>query len=375
MDSFKGCLSAREASEAVAQGLIQSYPGIEIEIVEISDGGESLLESLRHCGDMEMRRIATCDALKRGIESRYLSGRMESNGLETSIVEMSQSAGLTLLRHEERNPWFTTTYGVGQILREALRGTRRVILGLGGSATNDAGLGALQALGARFMDSRGKEISEPICGRHLAEIADIDLDGMKDMEETEWILACDVDAEFTGETGASRVYAPQKGADPVMVERLETGMRHMEEVFARRLGIDIRGMKGMGAAGGMSGGVYAVMKSLGAGIELKRGIDISLDANCFDAKIEDADLIVTGEGSIDRQTLQGKTAMGVMRRGKARGMEVAILAGKVSDADELRRGGFARVIDINAGYGKDEDMEHRFAAAKERIIKASARML
>ena len=276
------------------------------------------------------------DPLGRPISVRYgIVGKM-------AIIEMAAASGLPLLREEERNPLLTSTYGTGEMIMDAVkRGCRDFLVGLGGSATNDAGMGMLQALGFRFYDIDDQEIIDG-CGGRLQDVARIDDTGVKDaVRQCRFTVACDVDTPFCGSEGAAYVFAPQKGADMEMLARLDSGMVSFAEVIEKTYGIDVTSMAGAGAAGGMGGGSYAFLNAT-----LKRGVDMVLDAIDFDSIIRGADLVVTGEGKIDYQTVKGKTAAGVLARAKAQDIPVVAIAGRVEMCDSVAQMGFAGVYPI-----------------------------
>lgn len=338
IDSFKGCLPSQEAGEAAACGVRRAWPGCQTLIVPVADGGEGLLEALvsasggslvsihAHCPLMEVREA--CYGLSR-------------DG-QTAFVEMARISGLPLVPEARRNPLLTTTYGTGELIRDALgRGCRRVLIGLGGSATNDAGMGMLQALGFRFLDNEGKETAPG--GQALKEVERIDdADVLPAVRETEFLAACDVRNPFYGPDGAAYVFAPQKGATPEQVEELDEGLRRFSEVIRRHTGKDISTLPGAGAAGGMGGGLAAFLHA-----ELKPGIELMLDTAGFPALLRDADLVITGEGRADRQTLMGKVPAGILAEARKQGIPVALLAGQVEDEVALLEAGFKTVCCIN----------------------------
>jgi glycerate kinase len=255
---------------------------------------------------------------------------------------MAAASGLPLIKIEERNPWITSTYGTGEIIMDAIaRGCRKFLVGIGGSATNDAGVGMLQAMGFRFYDSSGELISSG-SGGELARIAQIDDSQVcAAVMDSVFTIACDVDTPFCGPDGAAPVFAPQKGADAKMVDLLDKGMTSFAKVILDKYGIDVVPVSGAGAAGGMGGAFYAFLHA-----NLKKGIDMVLDAIDFDTTIAGADLVITGEGKIDFQTAKGKTAAGVLARAKKQGIPVVAIGGCVEMCDSLNAMGFAGIYPI-----------------------------
>lgn len=249
---------------------------------------------------------------------------------------------MPLLKSDERNPLKTSTYGTGQLICDALdRGCRKILVGIGGSATNDAGMGMLQVLGFRFLDAQGNQL-QPV-GENLQLVSSIDSTGRHpDLDKTEFVVACDVKAPLYGRNGAAYVFAPQKGADQKMVEMLDAGLRHFSEVSSAMAGYDCSQMQGTGAAGGLG---YAFRQYLDA--RLERGIEMVLDAIGFDDIISGADLVITGEGRVDSQTLTGKTPFGVAQHAHRQRIPVVVIGGSVEiDVLQVREAGFNDVIQV-----------------------------
>ena len=335
-DSFKGSLSSREVAEAAVRGIRQVLPICELVGVNVADGGEGTVDAVVEALGGEIVATVVSDPLGRPISARYgIVGKM-------AIIEMAAASGLPLLREEERNPLLTSTYGTGEMIMDAVkRGCRDFLVGVGGSATNDAGMGMLQALGFRFYDIDDQEIIDG-CGGRLQDVARIDDAGVMDAVcQCRFTVACDVDTPFCGSEGAAYVFAPQKGADMEMVARLDAGMVAFAKVIEKTYGMDVTSMAGAGAAGGMGGGFYAFLDA-----RLKRGVDMVLDAIDFDSIIRGADLVITGEGKIDYQTVKGKTAAGVLARAKAQDIPVVAIAGRVEMCDSVAQMGFAGVYPI-----------------------------
>ena len=335
-DSFKGSLSSIEVAQAATRGIKAVYPDCEIVAVNVADGGEGTVEAVIDALGGEIVHCRVSDPLGRPIEARYgIAG-------EKAIIEMAAASGLPLLSVEERNPWMTSTYGTGEMIMDAIqRGCRQFLVGIGGSATNDAGTGMLQAMGFKFYDFNGKEIADCRGGR-LQDIADLDDTFVpKAVREAQFIVACDVDTPFCGPEGAAPVFAPQKGADAEMVAKLDAGMTSFAHVIENKYGINIVPVAGAGAAGGMGGAFRAFLDA-----KLQRGVEMVLDSIDFNAIIQHADLIITGEGKIDFQTAKGKTAAGVLARAKAQDIPVIAIGGCVEMCESVQQMGFAGIYPI-----------------------------
>ena len=316
IDSFKGCLTSKEANEAAAEGIRRAYPDAEIVKVPVSDGGEGYMEAFHAAIGGQLEEVMVRDPLMRPIVAKYLLHN------DLAVIEIAQASGLTLLTNEERNPMVATSYGTGQLVADAVRkGAKHIIVGLGGSATSDAGMGMLRAL----IDTFAKH------GRWD------DIDIFKDVTFT---IASDVKNPLYGENGAAHVFAPQKGATPDMILVLDERARKFAEVSAKHFGYDRSQMPGAGAAGGLG---YAFLQYLNA--KSIPGIQLLLDTIRFKELVADADLIITGEGSADRQTLMGKLPMGILEQSGR--VPVCLIAGKISDRQALLNAGFARVECIN----------------------------
>ena len=335
-DSFKGSMSSLDVATAASAGVIEVYPDSEIISVNVADGGEGTVEAIVDALGGEIVKVQVSDPLGRKIETSYgIAG-------ETAILEMAAASGLPLLTVEERNPWATSTLGTGEMIMDAIaRGCRKFLVGIGGSATNDAGVGMLQAMGFRFYDANGELITQG-CGGMLGSIARID-DSLVSaaVKEAQFTVACDVDTPFCGPEGAAPVFAPQKGADDEMVKRLDEGMASFAKVITEKYAIDIVPVAGAGAAGGMGGAFRAFL-----GATLKKGIDMVLEAIDFDTTIQGANLVITGEGKVDFQTAKGKTAAGVLNRAKQQHIPVVAIGGCVEMCDSLVQMGFAGIYPI-----------------------------
>lgn len=323
-DSFKGSLASMEVARSVEMGILDVFPSCDVVKVAVADGGEGTMDALCQSLGGRFIRIPVEDPIGRTINASYVI--LEDGN--TAVLEMSSASGLTLLTPAERNPMLTSTYGTGQLIDDAIgRGCRRFLVGIGGSATNDAGMGMLTALGYRFLDAAGNVL--PGAGASLSKVCGIDCSGVSQaVRDSEFIVACDVDSPLYGPDGAAYVFAPQKGADPDMVKALDDGLRHYADAVASgeaSIMKDAASMPGAGAAGGLG---YAFVAFFGA--RLQRGVDMVLDAVGFDSIIEGADLVITGEGRIDAQTLTGKTPYGVLQRASRQNIPVIALAGSVA---------------------------------------------
>lgn len=323
-DSFKGCLRSDQAADAVEAGIHKVFPECNVVKLTVGDGGEGTMEALLSAMGGQRVSLAVLDPLGRTISAEYA---ILTDG--SAVIEISKASGLTLLAQQEQNPLKTSTYGTGQMIADALRrGCRRFYVCIGGSATNDAGTGMLEALGYRFFDSSRIELNG--CGENLRKIAHIDSSmAMPELKESEFIVACDVDSPLYGPNGAAYVFAPQKGADAAMVEDLDRGLRHFADIMQECTGLDVADMPGAGAAGGLGAAFKDFLNA-----KLKRGADMVLDAVGFDEHIRNADLVITGEGKIDSQTMAGKLPAAVAERASAQNIPVVAICGS-SDIDTL----------------------------------------
>lgn len=334
-DSYKGCLSSSEVARAAAEGVAEVYPDCEIVRLAVADGGEGTVDALVETlgGHLECAEVS--DPLGRPVKAAYgIAG-------DLAIIESAAACGLTLLTKEERNPLITTTKGLGELILAAIdKGCRRFLIGLGGSATNDGGMGMISADGF-LVRARGMKFT----------------------------VACDVDTPYIGAQGASRVFGPQKGASEEDVEILEERLRGHALKILKDTGIDVSDMAGAGAAGGLGGAFRAYL-----GAELKRGVDLVLDQIGFDSIIDGADLVITGEGCSDYQTLKGKTAAGVLERAKRKGIPVMLVSGAIRDGQMLRDGGFG-IIAAASPQGMSLAEAMRPETAEHNIYETVKRLL
>lgn len=333
IDSFKGSLTSTEAETAALEGIRRVYPQAETVCIPIADGGEGMLEALSSLRMQEVR-LRVQGPLDEKVEARYL---ISSDG-QTAYIEMASASGLPLVPENQRNPLLTTTHGTGQLMRDALdRGCDHLVIGLGGSATNDGGMGMLNALGIRFLNNQGQELKGRGCDMEKADRIDTSLTHPA-MKAVRCTAACDVRNPFYGPEGAAYIFSPQKGATPDEVQLLDKGLRHLAELYRQTTGHDIATLPGAGAAGGLGGALAAFLNA-----ELRPGISLLLEANGFQDKIKGADLIITGEGRADRQTTMGKVPAGVLNESRQTGIPVVLIAGQVADEEILRSAGFSQV--------------------------------
>lgn len=321
-DSFKGSLSAIEAAESMAAGVRQADGEIEVVLLPVADGGEGTMEAMVTSTNGRVRHYLVEDPLGRSVRAGY--GILDHKPV--CMIELAEASGLTLLKQEGLDPLNASSFGTGQLIRHALDdGYREFIIGLGGSATNDGGAGILQALGARLLDAEGHEL--PKGGGHLDQLSEIDLASFDHrLAECFFTIACDVDNPFVGPRGASAVFGPQKGATPDLVQLLDRNLTHFANKIEAKTGVSLHDFTGAGAAGGAGGAFLAFFQS-----RLRTGIEVVLEALEFDQLIESADLILTGEGRSDSQTLSGKAPVGIAKEAKKRGIPVVLVSGGVDE--------------------------------------------
>jgi len=301
---FKGSISALSVAEAAETGVMRVFPEAEVVLCPVADGGDGTLETLVEVSGGEVRTCSVQNPIGETITAQW--GAM-GDGV-TAVIEMARTSGLALLSLDERDPLNSSTFGLGQAILEALnQGFRKFIVGIGGSATNDAGAGMAQALGATLLNAEGKSI--PFGGAALADLRSIDISKMDTrIENSQFMVACDVSNPLTGDEGASAVYGPQKGATPEMVAQLDNALLNFAEIVKKDIGKNVSEISGAGAAGGLGAGMLAFM-----GAELKAGVDIVLETVQLREKLSDVDLVITGEGGMDFQTVYNKAPIGVAR--------------------------------------------------------------
>ncbi|MDL2272405.1 glycerate kinase [Desulfovibrio sp. OttesenSCG-928-I05] len=368
-DSFKGSLSAPDAAEAMARGIARVFPEACIERIPIADGGEGTVEALVAGGKGVLRHSRVHDPLGRDVDACW---GLVDNG-NTAVIEMAAASGLPLLAPEELDPRRASTAGTGELVREALEaGASRIILGIGGSATNDGGAGFAQALGARFLDAKGRAI--PPGGAGLRELEHIDLSGLVPrLQEVSIQVACDVDNPLLGPRGASAVYGPQKGADAAMVEELDAHLARFAEIAVRSTGKhDVPHIPGAGAAGGLGAGLLFF-----TGATLRPGVELVLEVSRFAERARGADLVFTGEGKTDFQTAYGKAPVGVAKAAKAGGVRTVVcLSGGLGEgAEAVLREGIDALASITPGPMSLDDCMRNGAALLEEAAFRSCLLL
>ncbi|WP_019155160.1 glycerate kinase family protein [Robertmurraya massiliosenegalensis] len=324
MDSLKGSLSSIEANKAIEKGLLQANPNFMIETVPVADGGEGTVEALVQATHGQFVEAVVTGPLGKPVTAKY--GIL--GGLETAVIEVAEACGLPILSREELNPKLTTTYGVGELILDALqKGCRDFIIGLGGSATNDAGVGMLQALGYQFFDQEGESIG--FGGGELKRITRMDSSKIPDqVKEVTFRVACDVNNPLYGTNGAAYIYGPQKGATPEMVDELDEGLRHFANVIIEQTGIDLQSITGAGAAGGLGATFAGLLKG-----QLQSGVQLILDVTKLEERLSAVDLVITGEGKLDGQTSMGKAPAGIAQLAQKGNIPVIALAGDVTDGN------------------------------------------
>lgn len=367
-DSFKESLSAPAVAAALARGFQRVIPQLEAVLLPVADGGEGTTEALVSATGGQLFEQVVTDPLGRPITAQWglLGGQTEP----MAVIETAAASGLHLLTLDERNPCLTSTFGTGELVRAALdAGVRRFIIGLGGSATNDAGAGFLQALGAQLLDQEGQALRPG--GLALSGLQQIDLSQLDPrLASCRFEVACDVNNPLTGIKGASAVFGPQKGADAQMVAALDAALSHFAKLAEPVTGRDFSLLPGAGAAGGLGAALTGFLNA-----ELRSGIDIVLDALDFDSYLNGAQLVITGEGRIDSQTIHGKTPIGVARRAKRQGLPVVAVAGSVSaDAAVVYQHGIDAVFSIMQGVATLPQALQEASSNLERTAESIARL-
>lgn len=324
-DSFKESMTALEVATAIERGIKEVIPEAQVIKVPMADGGEGTVQSLVDATRGKIIKEWVRGPLGEKVEAEF---GILGDG-KTAVIEMATCSGLPLVPLEKRNPLLTTTYGTGELIRAGLdRGCRNFIIGIGGSATTDGGVGMAQALGGHFLDREGKEVG--FGGGELGRIFRIDLSSLDPrISQSKIEVACDVDNPLYGPQGAAYVYSPQKGASPEMVKVLDDNLRNLARVIKRDLGKDVARIPGAGAAGGLGAGLVAFLNA-----RLRRGIEIVLEATSLESYVREVDLVITGEGSIDGSTVYGKTPMGVAKLAKKHNKPVVAIAGNLGEGAE-----------------------------------------
>ncbi len=355
-DSFKDALPAQQVCAAIADGVKKVQPAAEVVIFPLTDGGEGLAEVFAHHLGGSPVHLNAYDPLGRDVPCTYI---LSANG-DKAFIEMAQASGLQRLSEEERNPMLTSTYGTGQMIAHALdSGVRHILLGLGGSATNDAGMGMAAALGFEFHTAQGKELLPR--GESLIAIERIDVSNAHPaLAETRFEVLCDVKNPLFGQMGAAYVFGRQKGANAAMIERLDLGLQQFGALLEKTFGQDFASPPGAGAAGGMGAACLAFLKG-----QLFPGIDVVMNLTNFDAALEGADLVFTGEGRLDSQTLGGKLIRGICARATQHGVPTIALCGAI-DADQT----FLDLIGLKAAFAigrKVQIFDDALASTEENL--------
>ncbi len=368
MDSFKECMTALEACNEVKAGFKEVFGDeCSVKVVPMADGGEGTVQSLVDVTNGKINTAIVTGPMKNKVEAAY---GILGDG-KTAVIEMASASGLALVPGNKRNPLLATTYGTGELILAAIEnGAENIILGIGGSATNDGGSGMASALGVKFLDKDQNELNA--CGGELGKIEKIDISNINPkIKNVKFTVACDVDNPLTGEKGASRIFGPQKGATEEMVKILDDNLKHYSKKISEYLGKDIENIPGSGAAGGLGGGCLAFLNT-----ELKRGIEIVIAATNLEEAVKSADLVITGEGRIDEQTAFGKTPMGVAKVAKLYNIPVIALAGMLGKGYEaVYNVGIDSAFSIMQGVS---DINTAIASGKENLRKTStniARMI
>lgn len=366
-DSFKESLTAMEAARAMAQGIENADHDAEVRCLPMADGGEGTARALVDATGGSMRAVPVHDPLGRPVEGHF---GMLADGT-TAVVETAEASGLALLEAKERNPLIASSYGTGELMLAAVRsGAKRIIVGLGGSATNDAGAGLLQALGVRLLDKNGNDLAHG--GAALANLTTIDISTMDPaLKNVAITAACDVTNPLTGPTGASAVFGPQKGASKDDVATLDAALAHFAQVIDSQLGVAVNDVPGAGAAGGIGAALKGFLNA-----EFRPGIAIVIEQSGLDAAAQWADVVFTGEGSIDFQTKFGKTPAGVAETAKRHGKPVIAVAGHIGTGiDELHEVGIDAVFGIAPGAASLSELLADAAANVTRTTEQIVRTL
>lgn len=362
-DSFKGTMCARQVCDVMQAQVKHYFPDCEIHAIPVADGGEGTVDCFLYASDAEKVTADTTGPFGEPLRAYY--ARIG----DTAVIETASAAGLTLVEGKE-NPRKTTTYGVGTLIGHAVRnGCRKILIGLGGSCTNDGGVGMARALGTRFYDENGCEFAPD--ADELMKIRRIDNQQTQKLLSGVTVLAmCDIDNPLCGEAGASYVFAPQKGADPKTVEELDENLKSLSEVIRRSLGVQVEYLPGAGAAGGLGAGCVAFL-----GGTLKAGIEAVLDLVSFDSLLEDAELVFTGEGRLDSQSLRGKVIMGIAKHAKKKSVPVIAVVGAVADGMEaIYQHGVTAVFSINQAPIAFAQARHKSAENLKRTMDSILRL-
>lgn len=363
-DSFKESMTAKEACEAMERGIKRINSNITCIHVPMADGGEGTMQSLVDATNGKIYSLEVIGPLGNKVEAQY---GILGNG-DVGVLEMASASGIQLVPAEKRNPLLTTTYGTGQLIKACLdHGVKKLLIGIGGSATNDGGAGVIQALGGKLLDKQGNELG--FGGGELEKLDSIELLNFDPrLKEAAIEVACDVNNPLCGEQGASSVFGPQKGATKEMISTLDDNLRHYAEVIKKEFGRDVLNVPGAGAAGGLGAGLMIFLNGT-----LKKGIEMVIEYASLEEKIKDADMVWTGEGSIDFQTQYGKTPLGVAAIAKKYNKPVIALAGRIGEGIEiLYENGIDSIFGITKGA---TSLDEALAKGQENIEKTAENII
>ena len=363
-DSFKGTLSSEQIITLLDAAARKVFPDCETMGIPVADGGEGTIDAVISVLHGSIYEVDVHGPLMEEVVSRY-----GETGNGAAVIEMAAASGLPMVPVDKRDPRVTTTYGTGELIKTALdRGCRDITIAIGGSATNDGGMGAMRALGIRFLDENGEELSG--CGNDLARVADIDISGLHSaVKDARFTIMCDVNNPLTGPDGATYTFGKQKGGSPEILDELEQGMIHYAALIREKVGTDVDQIPGSGAAGGLGAAFCVFLKA-----EMKSGIETVLDLIHFDELLEGVDLVITGEGRIDWQSAFGKVPSGIGNRCRKKGIPAIAIVGGMGDKAEMifDHGIDSIITTINGAMGIDEALERAeelYAGAAERAFR------
>ncbi|WP_413112353.1 glycerate kinase [Thaumasiovibrio sp. DFM-14] len=364
-DSFKESLSAQQVAECIERGFAEIFPDAEFVQMPLADGGEGTVDVLLSALHGEKRWTVTSDPLGRECDAYWaLLNQVDGDKtINTALIEFAQASGLDLVTAQERNPMLSSSYGTGLLIKDALDlGVEQVIIGLGGSATNDGGAGIFQALGGKLLDAHGHELG--FGAEALSQLAQIDTSQLHPRcADVSFIVACDVSNPLCGECGASAVFGPQKGASEQQVQQLDAALSHFAQIAKQQTGIDHRSTQGFGAAGGAPMGL-----SLAFDIQIKPGIEMVLDSLNANSLLDGASLVVTGEGQMDNQTLNGKTPFGIARRAQLQGIPTIGIAGSLGqEIDQL----YQSIESVFGTVRSPQTLSQVLAEAEDNLVRTA----
>lgn len=367
-DSFKGSLTAIEAARAMREGIREVDPAIETILLPAADGGEGTMQSLVDATGGRFVDVSVEDPLGRAVMASY---GVLGDG-KTCVIEIAEASGLTRLHTDELDPIVASSYGTGMLIAHAMdAGYRNFIIGLGGSATNDGGAGLLQALGIRFLNQKGEELSKG--GGALQKIASIHMENWDPrIAQCEFTVACDVSNPLVGPNGASAVFGPQKGATEKDIALLDRSLQRFADLIEKETGIALHNKEGAGAAGGAGGAFQAFFNCV-----MRQGIDVVLEAIEFDRYLDDADLVLTGEGKTDMQTLSGKTPIGIAQAAREKGKPAILISGMIDEESRSEVAPYFTEIHaiVDGGISQEDGMEEAFVHLKERTKKVMEQVI